>query len=135
MTFMNLSGLGDAKEPEIIPECRTHLRVTQVFPYKKEETGRDIIRLAHRVEDDRFDNPAGIFHYLNMPLESDTENTKQLMLLGVRRYLEMAGIPFEGNGFNVEDLNGAFFEADVAQEEREGIGMVNVIKVPALTSE
>ncbi len=135
MGFLNVGGLADAQEPELIPDSRTHLRVANVHTYQKEDSGRTITRIIHKVEDERFPNAADIPYWMSYPMEGDSDNAVKIMTLNIKRYLTMAGVPFENNGFNEEDLYGAEFDANVVQQEDDAGVMRNNIILDRIASE
>lgn len=136
MTFLQVGGLGDAKEPELLPETRTNLVVEDVHTYEKEETGRTITRVRHKVEDERYPNANNITLWMGHPMADDEPENARFMILNMKRYLTLAGVPFEENGFSEEDLYGASFEADIIVTENEDSGdMFNNIKLPRLAQE
>ena len=136
MSFLKIEGLGDAKEPQLLPECKTTLVVADVHSYQSDKNGRTICRIRHDVQDERFDEANNIMHWLSFPMEEDEPETVKLLVRGLKRYLVMAGITFEAEGFNEEDLYGATFEAQILQEESEESGEIfNKIKLPRLAQD
>ncbi len=135
MTFLQVGGLGDAKEPQLLPETKTTLLVEDVHTYESDK-GRTITRLRHNVEDERYPDCNAVMHWLSHPMGDDEPETAKLLTRGIKRYLVMAGIPFEAEGFSEEDLYGASFEANVIQDENEESGEIfNKIVVPRLPEE
>jgi len=136
MTFMQIEGLGDAKEPELLPETKTNLVVEDVHTYESEKNGRTITRIRHNVEDERYEDANAIMHWMSHPMEDDEPETARLLVLQMKRYLIMTGVPFEATGFNEEDLYGASFEADVIIDENEDSGeQFNKLVLPRLPEE
>jgi len=133
MTFLQVGGLGDAKEPQLLPETRTTLVVDDVHTYESDKNGRTITRIRHNVDDERYTECNAVMHWLSYPMEDDEPETARLLTRGLKRYLVMSGVPFEAEGFNEEDLYGASFEANIIQDENEESGEVfNKIVVPRL---
>lgn len=133
MSFLELGGLGDAKEPEIYPEGEATLVVDDVHSYIKDDTKNQVIRVRHQIQDDG--DWAPVYHYLSFPGEGDDEEKAKTKILMIRRYLEMAGISYEANGFNEEDLYGANFTAALQVEHDEERNRDNNrINVPRLDS-
>ncbi len=132
MSFVELP-LEGTMEEKSVPESVYDLRLETVKETTNEETGRLSFMCVLRIENPPEDNPnpAAIFHYLWMPMEGDEQSTVQMSLLGLKRFLTLFNVPFEGNGFNPEDLPGSAAECLLAEEEYEGM-VRNVLRLPAL---
>ena len=117
MSFIELSGLGDAKEREHAPKGRYDLRITDASRYTKEDTGNEVFKLTVEVDGANF---RSIRHYLSLPGPNDDEDKVSVKLLMLKRFLAMAGIPFEANGFDEEALYGASWNGEVDVEETIG---------------
>lgn len=135
MSFIEVDGLGNVKEPTVHPEGPAQLRVIHVGePYNSPKSGRLVVQVMHEIEEAGDWQPVN--HYLTFPMEGDEDNTKSLMMLGLARYLHAAGAPMEGNGFDPNDLNGLSFQAYLIQSEPNDNGDVfNNIKLPRLPNE
>jgi len=136
MSFIDVNLGEDVKEAEAAPEGEYELLVDDVYEYDKEyddgTTGR-LIRVKHLIQDTGDVTYKPVYHYLSLPNESDDRDKVQMKLLMIKRYLTMAGIPFDQSGFNVEDLYGARFTAKLTQEVYEATGDIsNSIQVPRL---
>lgn len=109
MAFIK-AAMSEAKESESVPEGEYDLRVISSEPKRGEDafkSGREGWSLLISIESAEIPNPAPVMHNLMLPVEDDKESTKNLMLLGIRRFLECFNIPYEDGGFDEDDLEGA----------------------------
>ena len=133
MSFIELNGMNEAKEPELAPEGEYQLTLTNPEAYVNEK-GRDIVKV--RVEFTDYPEYQSFMHWIAMPSKKlDDEKVYNSLLLGVKRFLNLFGIPAD-NGFNVEDLQGATAVAKVIQETSDdGEHVNNRIIVPRIREE
>lgn len=136
MSFIQMN-LGDnVAEPEAVDEGTYDLIIAAVTEKESKNTGAPMLEIVHEIQG--VDNASPIYHYLVMPKEGDEEKTVNFKLLNLKRYLTMAGIPFDNGGFEVEDFFGASFSAFIVKEEMEQEDpsadpqFRNSIKVPRL---
>ena len=117
MGFIDLP-LGDTKIPEPLSEGMYDLRIVAADPVVKEAKGRTDIQIRMEVIGEP-DAEAIFEHLIGMVANEDNEsrNFKLRRILG---FLEAFHIPYEGNGFNLEDLPGAEGHVKVKQDEYEG---------------
>lgn len=115
MSFIEMTGLDQVKEPEIAPEgdYRLVIGTAEVKPSKR--TNR--VGINTRLE--FMDNPdyAPLYHGVWLPMEGDEEKTKEILMRNVRRFLEMFEIPFDANGFDASGWEGK--QADDAHVVQE----------------
>ena len=132
MSFIELP-LEGTMEEQSVPEGIYSLRIEDVKEKTNEESGRfslmAIIRIDNPPEDNP--NPAGVFHFLATPNGDDDKKASDFMMLQIKRFLVVFGIPFEGNGFSTEDMPGATAEVLLMEEEYEG-QIKNVLRLPAI---
>jgi len=134
MSFIELAGLGEAKEPAVQPEGKYFFTVVDVFQYTKEETGNEVIRVKHAI--DGVPDAMPVTHWLSLPGPNDEQDKVSIKILMLKRYLNAAGIPFEANGFNKEDLYGANFESEMTLSEPNDQGtQFNNLRLPRLPYE
>lgn len=143
MAFIK-TALAEAKESEHVPEGQYDLRVAK-SERKEFKGGREGYTLTVVVEDSDFPNAAPIFHNLLMVKEDDKDTTRNMMVLGQRRFFECFGIAYEDDGFDDDDLEGATGRCQVTVKNRQkddGSGkfvdvpgeFVNELKLPRLVS-
>ena len=142
MPFIN-AALGDAKEASAVPDGTYHLRIV-----KKEDTKtkgregkavRDMTKITIRIEDQDYPNASLVNYYMVYPVAGDDANTRNMMLLNIKRFLSVFEIPFEDGGFNTDDLTGAEGECLLGQrvvEPEDGPSYVtNELILPRLQEE
>jgi hypothetical protein len=132
MSFIEIP-LGGVSEAVTVPEGTYDLRIEGCEEKTSVNTGRDMLMVMLHIENPPagVENPATVFHYVNLPMEDDEPRTVQMMLLEIKRFLTVFGVPFEEHGFDSNDLPGAVGECFLIEEEYEGrIG--NKLKPPRL---
>jgi hypothetical protein len=105
MAFIK-QAMSDAKEAQAVPEGEYDLRVVKK-EVKEFKSGRQGIAVQIAIEDPNFPNAGLIFHNIMFTKGDDNDVTRNMMLLGQRRFLECFGIPYEDDGFDDDDLEGA----------------------------
>ncbi len=124
MSFINVA-IEEAVEKQALPEGSYDLVVTDVEPYHNDNSGKDSVRCSIGfVEHPEAKN---IMHFIALPHESDDADKVNNKLLSLKKFLERFNVPFEGNGFNVEDIAGATARMFVAVEVDEEYGPQNNI--------
>jgi hypothetical protein len=110
--------IADAKEDELVPEGGYELRIADVQD-KDSKKGDAMLQIMIEVTNPpaQIQAPAPIFHYVSLPNEKDDAKTTQYKLKMIRRLLSVFNVPFEDNGFNSDDLNGATGTCLVIQQE------------------
>ena len=126
MAFIEMNLGEDVKERDAAPEGEYTLVVSDVYEYEKgyDDGGKGtLIRVKHDIESDDPDSHfKPVYNYLSLPREGDDQEKIYNKTLMIKRYLSAAGIPFEGGGFNSEDLYGARFTANLSKEVFEETG-------------
>src|SRR5882672_6517015 len=122
MSFIK-AAIADAKESTVVAEGEYSLTV-KTASQKKSKAGNEMIACMIVFDDEP--NAAPIFEHLVLPSGGEWDH---LHLLHIRRFLTVFGIPFEENGFDDEDIEGATGKCLVGQEEGEQ-GLRNVLKLP-----
>lgn len=143
MSFIQVNLGDDVQEASVVDEDTYALTVTHVSDKPSKNTGRAMVTLMHVFEE--FPNAAPVNVFLTMPQEGDEPSTVNMMQLNIKRYLEMAGLEYDPNGFDTDILYGASFTAfvtkdEIMDEDNDGAPFNppqfrNNIQVPRLTSE
>lgn len=127
MSFMQLDGINDLREPTMAPEGEYALMITHAeVKDSKNSPGREVIHC--RIEFTDHDEYASFMHWVAMPskkldIDENSDGPEEgkkkytRMALGVKRFLNLFSIAMD-DGFATEDLMGACAIAGVAQEER-----------------
>lgn len=117
MPFIQMP-IADAVEQDLVPEGEYDLQITDVEE-KDSKNGVPMLQCTIQVMNPpaTVKEPAPIWHYITLPDSDDDAKKAAFKLRMLRRFLEVFSIPFEDNGFNSEDLNGAQGRCLVAQQE------------------
>lgn len=115
--FVNVNLGKDVQEAVPAPEGRYLLRVVNVQS-KESRAGSPMVQVMHEI--DGHPECAPVFQHLVLPKEDDEEKSINFKLLQIKRYLNMAQIPFGADGFNQEDLMGAEIEANLTFDSGDG---------------
>lgn len=103
MSFIEVP-IADGVEKSAVPEGAYQVVIAKVDPYRS-DAGNDSIRCILEIEGQP--EAAAVFHYLSLPNDTDESDKRNTKLVMMKQFLEIMGVPFEGNGFNTEDLLGA----------------------------
>lgn len=118
----------DAKEPEAAPEGEYDLRITKMEDGLTSQKGAPMVKTTIRIEG--VDDVQPFNHWIVLP-GPKTENV-QFAKLQVQRFLEVFGIPHEGDGFDTEDLVGAEGRCMLVQQEGDDGVIRNALRLPRL---
>lgn len=123
MSFIKMN-LNDVREPVCAPEGEYELVVENVKEYEHEQNKNTVIRLGLTIMgvDGEFQP---VYHYLSMPGPSDDDDKVKNKMRMLKRFLVAAGISFEDDGFNSEDLYGARITCKLTVEHNEETNMDN----------
>ena len=113
MSFIEVA-IAEAREPTVQPEGAYDLVIEKADLYKKDGSDKTSVRCI--IGFDEVPEAANIFHYQSLPGPSDDAEKVNNKLLMLKRFLTAFSIPFEGNGFAVEDCVGARGRFFVTQE-------------------
>lgn len=99
------AAIQDAKEKEAVEEGVYEVVISAADMHKSEASGKDSVRCILEIPS----NPdaSGIFHYIALPHADDDSEKRNNKLVMMKKFLELMGVPFEGNGFDTDDLMGA----------------------------
>lgn len=130
----------DVQESEVVPESEYDLRVVNVEQTRTKKDDRDMIKATLTIENppDEVRFPAPIMEYFVLPNAEDDENIVRLFSLSLKRMMTCFNIPFEADGFDIDDWLDAKGSCLVVLEEvGEGRSKrpVNNLKLPFLSSE
>jgi|TARA_Y100000310_G_scaffold345664_1_gene467914 hypothetical protein len=120
MPFIEVPGMGDDYEDEVVPEANYDLRITQATDGRNKADTSDQIQAIIAIENSDVENPGAIFHYLTFPNEDDDDNQRRGKMRNITRFLKVFDIPFEKNGVNSDDMAGSTGNCLVVLGEYEG---------------
>jgi len=106
MSFITLSGLNTAQEPEVQPDGSYSLicESAELKPSKK-NASRSVMHMRIGFAD--IDNARSFMSWSSLPCEDDTPEMQDRFLLDVKRMLSAFGVDMDSEGFELEDLIGA----------------------------
>lgn len=112
------SAVAEAREDELVPEGEYDLIISSVEE-KEDRKGNLMFMCVLDIQNppDNVSNPAPVFHYISTIGPEDDAKTRNFKLRMQRRFLECFEIPFEDNGFNTDDFEGAKGTCLVRQSE------------------
>lgn len=116
MSFIELPGINDVKEPTLAPEGMYDLIIVRAQIRQKD--GKSNILVALEFEDKSFDY-ADVLHNISLPAAEDDPEKRKTKLLFAKRFFHQFGVPFEG-GIDLEALPGCRGRAKVKGDEYEG---------------
>jgi hypothetical protein len=96
--------LADDFESQPVPEGAYDLRIEKAED-KESKAGNPMTEIMIVIEDTEHPNASPIFYYLNYPPKD--HEYYNLMWQQNKRFLAIFGVPFDGDGFNTDDLAGA----------------------------
>ena len=123
--------LGDAKEPEAVPEGPYDLRIVKSEDGESKK-GNPMTTVYIKIEDPAYPNAALVGHWILHPTADTPPEQLQMRILEQRRFLECFGIPYEANGFNTDDLVGATGNSFLVQETGDDNVVRNRLRLPKL---
>lgn len=129
MSFIELPGLSDTKEPQIVPEGEYDLCIVQAKLNEKE--GSTTIMTILEIEGE--ENAANVFHYIALPGADDEEDKRKAKNLFSKRFFHQFGIEMDG-GVELEQFVGCRARCKLTQDEYEG-NLKNVLQVNRLPAE
>lgn len=130
MPFINVD-LNDAREQETVPEGNYKLRIVKAEDGES-KAGNEMTTVYIKIENSDVPNPALIRHWITYPGRDSTADQRAMRLIDIKRFLVCFGIPFEGGGFNSEDLVGAEGECLVITETGDDGNDYNRLRLPRL---
>lgn len=130
MSFIQLTGLNDAKELPIAAEGRyPTVIVSAKLKDSSEGDGKNIMVVVEIEADRKYQN---IFHYVALPRGEDKDKD-QTMVLMAKRFFTQYGIPFD-DGVEIEQIVGCRADCNIGQDEYQGQNR-NVLKIDRLATE
>lgn len=134
MSFVELgTEFGDTQEAQVVPEGRYDLTAQSIEYTNTSEKHNIRVIITH--DDPPNENTAPIFHYLALPKADDEDEKRKVKMLMTKRFLHWFGVPFEGNGFDMNDIPGcSASKMPVTLENYEGRDQ-NKLDLPMLPKE
>lgn len=134
MAFIPINVTG-TQEPKAVSNGRYDLSISSAEETLSKEKKKPMI-VAYLNIEGHVDAP-NVRHNISLPTEGDEPKSKEFKMLLLKRFLTLFKIPYDANGFNVEDFVGA--RADNAElkltEVDEKGNQYNEVMLPRMASE
>lgn len=132
MSFVSVN-VEEVKEPAPVEEGNYDLVCSNAEEKESKSSGKPMI--ACTIEIMEHPDAPTIFMFLPLPAEGDEPKARNFKLLQLKRFLTAFDIPFDSDGFNVEDFNGATAtQCRVKLSEPDDEGRVrNEVVLPSIT--
>jgi len=139
MSFIQVALDESVKERSAVPAGPAGLTISEVSD-KPAASGSAMLTLIHEIDGQPDAMP--VKHWVTLPTKGDTEEQVRMKSLGLKRYLTLAGIPFDETGFDTDVLYGHNFTSnltnDLVDTDKEGNPIdspyeINRIEVPFLS--
>ena len=132
--------VADAKEDMVVPEAEYDLEIlsaelkTSKRAIERGMTASNMVSCAIAIRSEDYPNAATVFHHLMLVTDPDYEYN-HLWLRDQKRFLVCFGIPFEANGFDVDDFQGATGRCLLKVGKNDRDEDVNVLALPKVKEE
>lgn len=129
MPFADLN-ITDAEEPEVVDPDEYEVKVTDA-QLEESKKGDPMVHLTLDILNDKKGDPVGhtrnIHEYMVFPNSEDDEDARNFKKLQIRRACEALGVPYDEQGFNVDDFFGQTAWAMLGKDESDEYGESNEI--------
>ncbi len=136
MTKIGYKGIADAKPPELVEDYEHQLRIVNAtYGPGKQDPKKFRTEVIIEVLD--VPDSAGIFQYLSDPNPDGEEKSEKFKALMTKKFLTAFGIPFDGEGFDLDDFPGKTYTGRTkkSKDEETGRESANVILPESLVQE
>jgi len=123
----------DAKEPESAPEGERDLRIVKVDDETPTKKGDPMITVTIKIQDE--ENFALFNHWILLVGPKIKKENHEMYKLNIQRFLQVFDIPYEDDGFDSDDLQGATGRCFLVEDEGDDGIIRNKLRLPKLVSE
>lgn len=102
MSFIEMPGINDAKEPKVVPEGVDYDLIITSAKLKEKEGKQNVLIV---LEIEGYPDAGNVMHNLSLIGANDEEETRKFKLLMAKRFFHQFGIEADG-GFEIEQLVG-----------------------------
>lgn len=137
MAFVK-AAIADAREPELVPEATYKLEILSHKCYGADNQQVDDdgdparIQTVIRIDSDDHPNAELVYHTIWLKGKEEFQATT---MRDLRRFLHCFEVPYEEDGFNPEDLDGANGECVVYQREGNDGVLRHALRLPRVPAE
>ena len=137
MSFIQMdSSFSNVKEKQPVPKGTYDLLIENAVEHTSKESGKPSIKCTIAIEG--HPEASKVTHYVPLPNDEDDAAKTANKMIMIKRFLVAFGIPFEDNGFNVEDFFGARGQAELqltSPDEDPNGNIYNRLNLPRLADE
>lgn len=119
MSFIQVNLGEDIKEKSNVPAGPYTLQIEDIGD-KPSKAGSNMLTIRHNIQG--HPDAKKVINYITLPTEGDDEEAVRNKSVGLKRYLTLVSIEFTDEGFDIEELYGATFEANLEVEMVEPDG-------------
>lgn len=120
--------LSKTKEPEVVPEGEYNVRIVKVVDTETKKKGEPMTTLTLRIEDAGPD--ASVFNeFMLYPNGGEYDNMRAL---NIKRTLALFDVPYDGSGFDSQDLLSKEAKVLLTQEMGDDGIIRNRMRVPRM---
>lgn len=125
--------LNEVQESKPVSAGRYDLTIASAEEWKSQK-GAPQIKVSIGING--HDEAPNVTHFISLPAEGDDPQKAQFKALFLKRFLSLFKIPFNGNGFSLDDFPGATATAELTLSEPDDSGSVyNRLQLPRLKGE
>jgi hypothetical protein len=126
--------LSDIQESRPVPNGRYDLVIASADEEKSKSSGKDQIKISLGIQG--YDKAPNVTHFISLPGGDDDSQKSNFKMLMLKRFLHAFRIPFDSDGFDVQDFLGATASCDLTLSEPDDNGNIyNRLQLPRLPSE
>jgi len=126
--------LNDIQESKPVPNGRYDLVIASADEGKNKEGTKDQIKVSLGIQGQ--DKAPNVTHFISLPSTGDDPQKSNFKMLLLKRFLFAFKIPFDSDGFNVDDFAGATASCDLTLSEPDDSGNIyNRLQLPRLPTE
>lgn len=133
MSFIPVDVTGTT-EPKAVTNGKYSLSISSAEETLSKEKKKPMILVFINI--DGHPDAPNVRHNMSLPADGDEPKSREFKMLLLKRFLTLFRIPYDGNGFNIEDFIGATAEAELKLTEVDEKGnQYNELMLPRMAVE
>lgn len=133
MSFIPVDVTGTT-EPKAVNNGKYSLSISSAEETLSKEKKKPMILVFINI--DGHPDAPNVRHNMSLPADGDEPKSREFKMLLLKRFLTLFRIPYDGNGFNIEDFIGATAEAELKLTEVDEKGnQYNELMLPRMAVE
>jgi len=126
--------LNDVQESRPVPNGRYDVVIASADEGKNKDGTKDQIKVSLGIQG--HDTAPNVTHFISLPGNGDDSQKTNFKMLLLKRFLHAFHIPYDADGFNVDDFPGASAKCDLTLSEPDDNGNIyNRLQLPRLPTE